>query len=129
MEYPLFDVFISYAHEDMEWAKWLHDGLSSRGLNVFWDEAVLRFGDNLPARFERSLEHSIAVLLLLSRKSLDSAWVKFESSFNWASTFIEGNRRLIPVIIEKRVRSSNSTKKSSFMRIHAEGRRQTPTPC
>lgn len=101
MEYPLFDVFISYAHEDMEWAKWLHDGFSSRGLNVFWDEAVLRLGDNLAARVEQSLEHSIAVLLLLSRKSLDSAWVKFESSFNWTSTFIEGNRRLIPIIIEK----------------------------
>ena len=34
MDYPLFDVFISYARKDYDWAKWLYDGLSSRGLDV-----------------------------------------------------------------------------------------------
>jgi len=97
---PLYDAFISYAHEDIEWARWLYEGLSSRGLAVFLDEAVLHYGDIIPARLEECLEHSITVLLLLSRKSRDSAWVKFESSFHWSSTFIEGKRRLVPVLIE-----------------------------
>lgn len=83
MDYPLSDAFISYAHEDVESAKWLYEGLSNRGLHVFLDEAVLRFGENVPARIEQCLEHSISVLLLLSRRSLGSAWVTFESRFDW----------------------------------------------
>jgi anti-anti-sigma factor len=101
VDYPLFDVFISYAHEDVEWARALYTGLTGHRFSVFLDEAVLRFGDNVPAEIEQSLEHSIAVLLLISRKSRDSAWTKFEASFNWASTFIDGERNLIPVIVEK----------------------------
>ncbi len=101
MDFPLFDVFISYAHEDIEWARWLHNSLTRRGLVVFFDEAVLRFGDNVPASIERGLEHSIAVLLVLSHQSKDKGWLTFESSFDWTATFIDQKRTLVPVIVDE----------------------------
>ncbi len=100
MDHPLYDVFISYAHADADWARWIHQGLTNRGLRVFLDEAVLRLGDRVNLEIEKGLEHSITVLLVVSRSSQSSAWVNFETTYQWSAIFIEGRRRLIPLMIE-----------------------------
>ena len=100
MDHPLYDVFISYAHVDADWARWIHQGLTDRGMRVFLDEAVLRLGDRVNLEIEKGLEHSITVLLVVSRSSQSSAWVNFETTYHWSAIFIEGKRRLVPLMIE-----------------------------
>ena len=87
--------------DDAAAARWLSRGVVRARLSVFLHQAVLRdHGYNVPARIERSLERSLALLFLVSHRSLASAWVGFESSSIGEATFIHGRRKLIPVIIE-----------------------------
>jgi TPR repeat protein len=86
------DIFLSYAHEDLEQARGLAESLSALGWPVFWDRHIP------PGRtFEEYLEERVrecrALVVMWSPHSSASRWVKIEASY--------GRRRgiLIPVLV------------------------------
>jgi hypothetical protein len=91
------DVFISYTREDREKAKMLALHLANEGMDVFWDRDI-PVGSSWDRIIENELELAKTVIVLWSRKSVDSDWVRAEASRG------ADRKVLIPVIIERTVK-------------------------
>ena len=87
------DVFISYAHDDRAAARRFADALESERLSVWWDDS-LRSGDAYDQVTEKALREAKAVVVLWSRKSVESRWVRAEATLG------DRNGTLVPVMIE-----------------------------
>ena len=72
------DVFISYAHEDVQAAREIVRVLEAADLSVFWDRDILagrRFDDAI----EDELRRSLCAIVCWSRNSIASKWVRAEA--------------------------------------------------
>jgi len=87
------DIFISYASQDLDGAAQLASVLEGKGWNVWWDRR-LRSGTDFTNEISQQLETARCVVVLWSKASVASTWVRDEAS--------EGMRRhiLVPVAIE-----------------------------
>src|ERR1051325_4249169 len=101
------DLFLSYAREDRDAAEALARALYNRGWTVWWDRRVPP-GQTFAEVIERELGQARCVIVLWSRNSLNSDWVKNEAAEAAA------RRALVPVRIE------NVTPPFEFRRIQAE---------
>ncbi|MGH9891017.1 MAG: toll/interleukin-1 receptor domain-containing protein [bacterium] len=72
-------VFISYAREDRARAKRLAEALVARGLSVWWDREILA-GQAFDDVIEAELERAKSVVVLWSKHSVVSDWVKGEAT-------------------------------------------------
>lgn len=88
------NVFLSYNREDRPRAKLVAEALVSEGLSVWWDTA-LRAGENYDEVTERNLREADAVVVLWSKRSVQSKWVRAEATL--------GQRKsaLVPAMIEE----------------------------
>lgn len=88
------DIFVSYAREDRETASSLVDVLASRRWAVFWDHHIPT-GKSFDRVIEQELDAARCVIVLWSRHSVASDWVRAEAR--------EGARRQIlhPVQIDE----------------------------
>ena len=73
------DVFISYASEDRERARKLASALEERGWSVWWDRKILA-GQTFDQVIEHQLETAKCVVVLWSKESISSEWVKNEAA-------------------------------------------------
>ena len=73
------DVFISYAAEDRERAARLAAALGERGWSVWWDRKIIA-GQAFDQAIERELEGAKCVVVLWSKHSIASEWVKNEAA-------------------------------------------------
>lgn len=87
------DVFISYAREDAETAGRFATAFRAEGCTVWWDDD-LRSGEVFDESIERALREAKAVVVLWSKASVASRWVRAEA------TLADRNRTLVPVTIE-----------------------------
>jgi TolB-like protein len=87
------EIFLSYSRDDQATARLFADGFKREGLDVWWD-ATLRSGEAYDEVTEKALRDSRAVVVLWSRKSVASRWVRAEA------TLADRYRTLIPVMIE-----------------------------
>src|SRR5262245_48663238 len=87
------DVFISYRKADRAKAEALHNALKIENLDVWWDEG-LETGQTVDEKIQSVLEQAKAVIVIWSKESVKSDWVRAESSI--------GRERgiLVPVMIE-----------------------------
>ena len=88
------DIFISYATEDLSRVRPLADGLSGRGLSVWWDRQI-QAGRAFDEVIAEALASARCVVVVWSRNSVASSWVREEAE--------EGRKRgvLIPVLIDE----------------------------
>jgi len=86
------DIFLSYAREDRETAEALASAFSSRGWSVWWDRELV-IGTSYEFKIEEELAAAKCVVVLWSRDSVKSEWVRNEAG--------EGNDRdvLVPASI------------------------------
>ncbi len=87
------DVFISYASEDREHARTLASSLEARAWSVWWDRKIVP-GQSFDQVIENELENARSVVVLWSKDSIASEWVKNEA----ASAAKRG--LLVPALIE-----------------------------
>jgi hypothetical protein len=73
------DVFISYASEDRDRAGKLASALSALGWSVWWDRRIIA-GQTFDQAIERELETAKSVVVLWSKHSIASEWVKNEAA-------------------------------------------------
>jgi TolB-like protein/Tfp pilus assembly protein PilF len=87
------EVFLSYNREDHAVAQRFAAALQAQGYGVWWD-TTLRAGDAYDEVTERALREARAVVVLWSRKSVVSRWVRAEA------TLADRNGTLVPVMLE-----------------------------
>ena len=75
-----YSCFISYSHEDKQFARQLHDRLQGRGIRCWLDEKNVNPGENLYDAIDRGIRVWDKVLLCASEHSLTSWWVDNEIS-------------------------------------------------
>lgn len=89
----MHEVFLSYAREDRERAGVFVAALAKCGVSVWWDRKILP-GKSYDSAIEGPLKQAQAAVVLWSRDSVQSRWVKEE-----ASRALE-REILIPVLID-----------------------------
>jgi hypothetical protein len=87
------DIFLSYKREDRDKVRPLVEALQAQGWSVWWDTRI-GVGETWDKVIETELAAAKCVVVVWSRRSVDSRWVRSEAH--------EGLERgcLVPVIIE-----------------------------
>ena len=73
------DVFISYSKSDAKWARRIAESLTAAGVTVWWDTEGLTAGGEFASEIERQLDEAGKVLVLWSKRSARSEWVRDEA--------------------------------------------------
>jgi len=87
------DIFVSYSREDQATARRFAEAFEQAGLRVWWDQS-LSPGEAFDQVTEKALDEARAVVVLWSKKSVESRWVRAEAMQ------AHNSRRLVPVMIE-----------------------------
>jgi TolB-like protein/Flp pilus assembly protein TadD len=87
------DIFLSYNREDQARAKLFAEAFEAQGFKVWWDVG-LRTGEAYDEVTETALRTAKAVVVLWSKKSAQSRWVRAEA------TLADRNKTLVPCMIE-----------------------------
>jgi TolB-like protein len=87
------DIFLSYNREDQARAKQFAEAFEAQGLDVWWDVG-LKAGEAYDEVTETALRTAKAVVVLWSKKSVQSRWVRAEA------TLADRNKTLVPCMIE-----------------------------
>ena len=87
------DVFLSYSRDDQATARRFAEGFERAGLSVWWDQ-TLNAGEDYDDVTEKALEEARAVVVLWSKKSVASRWVRAEA------TQADRSGTLVPAMIE-----------------------------
>jgi len=74
----LSNVFLSHSHSDKPFARRLAKELEAAGHGVWIDEAEIDIGDSLIEKIRNGIDQVDYVAAILSRASIDSAWVTRE---------------------------------------------------
>ena len=86
-------VFLSYAHADQAQAQRLANMLKRSGLTVWWD-ALIEGGSSYATTIKDALAAADAVIVLWSRQSVESDWVRDEAAQG------RDRRRLVPLSLD-----------------------------
>lgn len=87
------DIFLSYNRKDQSIARRFAEGFERAGFSVWWDQ-TLRSGEAYDKVTEKALDDAKAVVVLWSKESVESRWVRAEA------TQADRNGTLVPVMIE-----------------------------
>ena len=87
------DIFLSYSRDDEATARRFAEAFEREGFSVWWDQ-TLHAGEDYDEVTEKALEEARAVVVLWSRKSVGSRWVRAEA------TQADRNGTLVPAMIE-----------------------------
>lgn len=78
-------VFISYAHEDSEFAAQIADDLSALRIEYFLDRKEISWGQSIGQSVREALQRCSHQIIILSPASIKSPWVHFEAGFAFGS--------------------------------------------
>jgi TIR domain len=74
-------VFISYAHSDKDFVDNLAGQLVMRNAHVWVDRWELNVGDSILNNVQTAIQDASALIVVLSKASVQSEWCKKECSF------------------------------------------------
>jgi len=94
-----YDVFLSHNSQDKPRVRRLAEELRDAGLRVWFDELVIKPGDDIYLAVERGLEAARAQVLCLSPAALGSEWVALERSTVIFRDPTNAGRRFIPLLL------------------------------
>ncbi len=95
-----YDLFLSYSSKDKAIVRPLAERLRADGLRVWFDEWVLKPGDNLPKKLDDGLEESRVLVLCMSAHAFGSDWAQLESyTFRFRDP-LNKERRFIPLRLD-----------------------------
>lgn len=93
-------VFISYSHTDKDFADKLATHLVKARAQVWIDRWELKVGDSLINRIQDAITEAGALLVILSKASVQSEWCKKELSAGLVRELGEKRVLVLPVVIE-----------------------------
>ena len=93
-------IFISYSHADKEFVDRLCIQLVRARAPIWLDRWELNVGDSLLQRIQTAIQGAGALLVILSRSSVDSEWCKKELTAGLVRELEEKKVLVLPVLIE-----------------------------
>lgn len=94
------DFFVSYTGNDLQYATWIAELLETSGYSVTIQAWDFRPGDNFISKIDQALIECSKLIVVLSRKYLDSEWCKAEWTTKYAEQIRNNERKIIPIRIE-----------------------------
>lgn len=98
-EHFTYDVFLSHNQADKPRVRKLAERLKQAGLRVWFDEWVIKPGDDIYLAIERGLEVARVQVLCLSPQALGSEWVALERSTVLFRDPTNKGRRFVPLLL------------------------------
>ena len=95
-----FDVFLSHSSKDKDIVRDVAERLRKDGLRVWFDEWVLKPGDNIPTKVEEGLEQSRVLVLCMSANAFGSDWARLEAGTFRFRDPLNRERRFIPLRLD-----------------------------
>lgn len=93
-------IFISHSHQDKTFVDNLAKMLVMAKHHVWVDRWELKLGDSLTSKIQESLTTSSAILVILSKSSVESEWCKRELNAGLIRELEEKNTIVMPVVID-----------------------------
>jgi hypothetical protein len=93
-------VFISHSSSDDKDASEIAQAVKRTGLEVFYDRWSLAPGDSLVEKIETGIADANVLLVLLSRSSVRSSWVRQEINAFFNRAMSDRQIRIIPVLLD-----------------------------
>ncbi len=93
-------VFISYSHNDAEIVNKMAAHLVKNNANVWVDTWELNVGDSILSKVQDAIEDSSALLIILSKSSVESEWCKKELNAGLMRELDEKKVIVLPVLVE-----------------------------
>ena len=94
-----YDVFLSHNKADKARVRKLAERLRAAGLRVWFDEWVIKPGDDIYLAIERGLGATRTLILCLSQAALESDWVELERSTVLFRDPSNASRRFVPILL------------------------------
>jgi hypothetical protein len=95
------DFFVTYNHEDANWAEWIAAELEAAGFTAVLDAWDFRPGDNFIAKMDEALAGCRHALGVLSPDYLESVFARAEWTAAYRQTVLGKDRGFIPVRVQK----------------------------
>jgi len=95
------NVFISHSKHDKSFVRKLAASLVGEGFPVWLDSWKLELGDSLLDKIYEGIETSSVVILVISKKSVESGWVNRELNASLAKEEQTNRKFLLPIVVEK----------------------------
>lgn len=93
-------IFVSHASQDKRIASRVAMGLKAFDYDTWYDDWELLPGDSIIERIEAAISKTDVLLVLLSRSSVDSKWVRRELSAGLARQLSGKGVMVIPIVVE-----------------------------
>ena len=94
-----YDVFLSHNSQDKPRVREIAERLRQAGLRVWFDEWLIRPGDDIYLAIERGLEEARVQVLCLSPAALASGWVNLERNTVLFRDPTNQGRRFVPLLL------------------------------
>lgn len=95
--FEFYSCFISYSSRDQEFATRLHADLQDNGVRCWFAPYDVQSGKKLHEQIDKAIRLHDRLLLILSRHSINSEWVKTEIAKARKREIKEGRRVLFPI--------------------------------
>jgi hypothetical protein len=93
------NVFVCYSHKDSSFVQRLLARFDDDGIAYWIDQKDLLVGQEIDGTISRAIQRHALFLLVLSRTSVESPWVRRELD-EAAHEGVEGRKLLLPVVME-----------------------------
>lgn len=93
-------VFISYSSADRRFAEKLSTQLNTEGIDVWYDQWEIKVGDSIVQKINDGISSSDFLVVVLSKNSIKSKWVKEELASASIITISKG-AFILPILLEK----------------------------
>ena len=97
------NIFVSYSQKDSKFVHTLTDALRRNGFSAFDPLRDVKPGDSIPLRISKEISKADVVLLVLSKASTRSKWVKIEWSYAISLRESHSGKRIIPILLDSDV--------------------------
>jgi hypothetical protein len=94
-----YSCFISYSGKDEEFARRLYERMLGEKLRVWFAPEDLRRGEKLHEQIDRAIQVNDRLLVVLSKHSMQSDWVKLEITKASKAERDGGRRKLFPIAL------------------------------
>lgn len=92
-------VFLCHASEDKALVRQIAEDLTANGIDVFYDEWCISYGDSIRQRIDDGLQDCTHFVVLLTETSLEKPWVNAEIDAGFVRK-LDGKCRFVPLRYE-----------------------------